>query len=551
MEESATLSRLATYKDVGALLIKYVPKLSSESTKVEQELAGGRKVEVSDDAEELANDLESLGPTFVKIGQLLSTRSDLLPAGWLKPLQRLQDDLEPVPFSEIREEVETQLGAKIDRLFDRFDEQPIACASLGQVHRARLRSDGPEVVVKVQRPGVREQVTTELEALQKAADFATRHSKVARRYDIDRMASQFRKAILDELDYCSEATNLTRLARNLRDIPEIEVPAPVRDYCSSTVLTMEFVEGFKVTDLSGVVKTELDGELLAEQMFRAYLQQVLVDGFFHADPHPGNVLLTPRHKLALIDLGMVGHISDRLREHLLRLLSAVSEGRSDEAAKAAIEMGQPRPGFNREEFSAAMGELIEARQSTRVADLQVGQLVMKVTEIAGKHRLRIPEGLFMIGKVLLNLDLIGKELAPDFDPDACLRRQLSDLARQRLNDEFSLGNIIHHFSDIRELVTEMPGRINRTLDKISNDRLSIDVNAIDEAKLLRGFHRVANRITVGVILAAVIIGASLMMRIESDFTLFGYPGIAMIFFLIAAIGGLIIVGRIVFEKEES
>lgn len=548
MSQSSTLERIATYKDVAALLLKYVPKLSSAHGEIAARYELEEEFTPSDDAREFAADLEDLGPTFIKIGQLLSTRADILPKDWLAALQRLQDDVDAVDYEDIRERIEEELGANISRLFRDFDETPLASASLGQVHRATLRSGLP-VVVKVQRPGVREKVAKELEAIQEVADFLQNHTDFGKTYDIEVMITQFRRAILGELNYQAEARNLERLRTNLKDERSIVVPAPVDDYCSPGVLTMDYIDGSKITDLSGVVKTDLDGELLADQLFHAYLQQILLDGFFHADPHPGNVLLTRDHRLALIDLGMVGTIPDGMKDELLQLLGAVAEGKAEEAAKVAIDMGTKRENFDHAAFAEQVKTLVEKRQESSVEDIQVGDLVMKVTEACGQNGLRIPNSMFMVGKMLLNLDMIGNALAPDFNPDASIRRHITGLARKRMDHHFSLGSAISYLTDMKELFSETPARLNKALDKVAENRLSFDVNAIDEDKLLKGFHRVANRITVGIILAALIIGASMMMNIEAEFTLFGYPGIAMIFFLLAAIGGLFTVGRILFGSE--
>lgn len=314
---------------------------------------------------------------------------------------------------------------------------------------------------------------------------------------------------------------------------------------------MDYLPGEKVTDLSGVVRSELDGSGLAEALFSAYLKQILVDGFFHADPHPGNVLLTRDRRLALIDLGMVGTLSEDLKDRLVQLLGAVAEGKSAEASKIARQLGTPRDDFQAAEFDEAIKRIVENRQGLAVSDIQVGQLVMQVTDECGKHGLRIPDAMFMIGKMLLNLDLIGKALDPDFNPDQSLRRQIGDIAQARLHDHLTTGSLVHYLTDLKELFAETPSRINQLLDKLAKNELSVNVEAIDETNLLKGFHRVANRITVGLILSALIVGASMLMNVESDFTILGYPGLAAIFFLIAAIGGLILVGRILFGSERA
>ncbi|MAS92890.1 MAG: ABC transporter [Verrucomicrobiales bacterium] len=548
---SATLDRVTTYKDIGVLLMKYLPKISDARKNLTAHFDLPDDIEPSEDAEKFTDDLEDLGPTFVKVGQLLSTRVDLLPPTWTAALQRLQDDVGSIEFEAVREQIESSLGAKITNLFSEFDEEPLASASIGQVHRAILRDKQTEVVVKVQRPGIREKMVEELDAIQRAADFLQDHSEFGEKYDIQPMVAQFRRAIMGELDYLAEGQNLRRLATNLRESPNLIVPLPHDSFTSREVLTMDYIQGAKVTDLSGVVLTEVNGKALAEELFQSYLKQIMIDGFFHADPHPGNLLLTPDHQLALIDLGMVGTVSDDLKDDIIQLLGAISEGKSAEAARVATRMGREKDYFEAEEFASDIKQLVDKHNGSSVKEMQVGNLVMQITETCGKHGLRIPEPVFMIGKMLLNLDMVGAALAPDFNPDESIRHHIADLAERRMRDHLTIGSVVHYLTDIKELFAETPTRLNQVLENLAENKVSVDVNAFDETKLLKGFHRVANRITVGLILAALIVGASMLMQVESNFTLFGYPGLAMIFFLIAAVGGLSLVGSILFSSEKD
>jgi ubiquinone biosynthesis protein len=283
------------------------------------------------DAEAFARDLEALGPTFIKLGQLLSTRADLLPPSYIEALSRLQDDLEPFPFLDVERVVGEELGVRLSKAFDEFDEAPIAAASLGQVHRAVMRG-GREVAVKVQRPDVRERVLKDLDTLDDFASVFDRFTGSGRNVDAVRVLEEFRRTLMAELDYREEARNMVTIADQLRDFERLVVPRPIDDYTTARVLTMDYVPGTKITAVSPVERTEVDGAALADEFFRAYLQQILLDGVFHADPHPGNVLLTPDHRLALVDLGMVGRLSPAIQQHLFALMLAIAEGRGDEAA---------------------------------------------------------------------------------------------------------------------------------------------------------------------------------------------------------------------------
>lgn len=550
MSLSLNREHLGTYKDVARLFFKYGNNNELERDEIGADLEFDDDVQPSEDAEEFASDLEKLGPTYVKVGQLLSTRADLLPPAWLAALQRLQDDVEPFAFDEVRETIEEELGVRVSKLFESIDEEPLASASLGQVHRAVLRNSETEVAVKVQRPDIRKKVVTELEGIQEMAEFIENHTKFGEKFEVGRMVEQFRKTIIAELNYLEEAANLSRLRDNLGEKALLVVPAPHMDFCSSKVLTMDFVTGTKITDLSGVVHTEIDGAALSDEVFSSYLEQILVDGFFHADPHPGNLLITPDHRIALIDLGMVGSIPDGQKDLLLQLLAATADGRSDDAANVAQKIGTPRTDYDEAACRAAIVEIVETRQGQNVEQLQIGEMVMDVTNACGMNGLRIPNSMYMLGKMLLNLDGVGKSLDPHFNPDKCVQRYTAELAHKRMLSEFSLGGLVSILTDVKDLVTHTPARINDLLKMLANNELSINVEAIDEDKLMIGFHRVANRITCGLVLAALIIGAAMLMNIESKFTLFGYPGLAIILFLGAALMGFFLVISILVGERD-
>ena len=499
-------------------------------------------------AEELAGDLEKLGPTFVKLGQLLSTRVELLPAAYIDALSRLQDKVEPFSFAEVEEIVSGELGVRISKAFQNFESEPMAAASLGQVHRATLR-DGRAVAVKVQRPQIRERMVEDFEALEDIADFLDQHTEMGKRYEFCQLLAQFRKSLLQELDYRQEASNLKTLREQLREFPRLIVPAPIADYCTSRVLTMDFVPGKKVTDLSPLARMEFDGAGLAEEMFRAYLEQILVNGFFHADPHPGNVFITPDYRIALLDLGMVGRIMPRLQEDLLQLLLAIAEGRGDEAANIAIKIGEKKDDFDAKEFSRGIGEIVAQQKTATVENMQVGRLVLQVTQSSAESGIRVPPELSMLGKTLLNLDQVGRAIAPDFDPNASIRRNAAEIMQQRLVRGLSPGNLFSGVLELKDLVQRLPSRINKILDAVANNELKVSVDAIDENTLIEGFQKVANRITMGLVLAALIIGAAMLMRVETTFRIWGYPGLAILLFLAAAGGGVALVINILFYDK--
>jgi len=489
-----------------------------------------------DAAADLAADLERLGPAYVKLGQLLSTRADLLPTPYLTALSRLQDRVDSFSFLDVEQIVQDELGVRLSKAFKWFDQTPLAAASLGQVHRAVLR-DGRDVAVKVQRPGAREQVAGDLSVFADVAEFLDRHALVGGQVSLAGVVEEFRRTILEELDYRREAQNLDTLRANLASFPHLLVPAPIADYSSSRVLTMEYVTGQKITAVNPVVFVDAGGPALADELFRAYLQQIIVDGFFHADPHPGNVFLTDDGRLALIDLGMVNRLSATRQDQLLKLLLTLAEGRGEAVADVVIQMGRPREDFDRAALTRDIVDLVARYLGASMKDLHVGAVMLSISRVAATGRLELPAEMTLLGKTLLNLDEIARTLAPNFDVQGTLRRHVADLMRDRVWRSFSSAGMMRSVLDFRQLLEALPARINRVVDLVSANNLKLKLEIIDQQGLIDGFQKIANRIALGLLLASLIVGAALLMQIKTTATLFGYPALAMIFFLAAAAGG--------------
>lgn len=542
---SLKTEHLKRYRDVAMLLMRYGRSDAVRGAGQEDvPLDDDAEVGTCDEAKRLAADLEAMGPTFIKLGQLLSTRPDLLPPAYIDELSRLQDRVEPFAWEEVERIVTTELGVRLSKAFATFEQTPLAAASLGQVHRATLR-DGRDVAVKVQRPDIRARIVDDLDAFAEIADFADRHTQAGRQFEFSALLEEFRRTLLSELDYRREAANLATLSQNLAAFERIVVPTAVDGYTTSRVLTMEYVRGRKITALSPLARIELDGQALAEDLFRAYLQQILVDGFFHADPHAGNVFVTDDRRLALIDLGMVGQLSPEVQERLLRIVLALSEGRGEEAAEGTIVLGETRPDFDRAAYVRTVQALTTQLHGATARDIQVGRLLLEVTRAAAIAGLRLPAEMSMLGRALLALDHVGRTLDPDFDPNASIRANASDLMRQRMMKSVTPGNVFASLLEANEFVQRLPGRLNRLLDALGDGELEVRIRVSEETWVQSGLQKISNRITLGIVLAALIIGAAMLMRIPTRVTLFGYPAIAMVFFLAAAILGLMLAVSIV------
>lgn len=542
--------RLKRYKDIVALLVKHGRSdLVSKTDLATQSDSKKQLARTGEQADELAADLEKLGPTFIKLGQLLSTRGDLLPQPYLDALERLQDQIAPFPYEEVERIVSSELGGRISKLFLDFATEPQAAASLAQVHRATMR-DGRAVVVKVQRSGIREQIVDDLDALEQVAEFIDAHTEIGKRYEFTNMLADLRISLLHELDFKREAGNLRRIGRNLREFENIVVPEPIEDYTTGRVLTMEYVPGKKITEVSPLRLMEMDTRTLAEEIFRAYLKQMLLDGFFHADPHPGNVFITDDNRIALLDLGMVAHISANFRENMLRLDVAISEGRGDDAAEIAIKMGEPKSNFDKYDFEHRVVQLVAQHTDATLERIHAGKVVIEIQRIAADCWFRLAPEFTMIAKAMMNLDRVVYVLDPTFDPNAVIRDEATNIMTRQVVQSIEPGMILARAVEAKEFVARLPNRVNKILDSIGNNELKIGVDAIDEKVVLDGLQKIANRITLGLILAALIVGAALMMRVDTTFKIFGYPGFPTIFFLLAAIAGIILVISIVFTDEK-
>jgi predicted unusual protein kinase regulating ubiquinone biosynthesis (AarF/ABC1/UbiB family) len=327
------------------------------------------------------------------------------------------------------------------------------------------------------------------------------------------------------------------LSHQLRDYDRILVPLPIDDFTTTRVLTMDYIAGTKITAVSRVEWTEIDGSALAEELFRAYLQQLLIDGFFHADPHPGNVLLTPDHRVALLDLGMVGRLSPSAQEQLFRLMLAISEGRGDEAASVSIAISEKLTDFDEVAMRRSVIDMVGRYHRQGLAELTVGRVMLEMARAGSQHGLRMSPDMALLGKTLLNLDEIGRVLDPDFDVNGSIRRNASTLMRRRMLKAVSPANVFSSALEVRDFAERLPSRVNRILDALAGNDLRLKIEVIDHGSIIDGFQKVANRIALGLVLAALIVGAAMLMRVPTPFVILGYPGLAMLLFLAAAGGG--------------
>jgi predicted unusual protein kinase regulating ubiquinone biosynthesis (AarF/ABC1/UbiB family) len=540
---------LPAYRDLLMLFTKYGRKdfrvnldrdeiLSPAPPDAESEI----EPEVKERAAAFAKALKDLGPTYVKFGQLLSTRPDIVPPEYIAELEQLQDSVEPFSFAEVEKTIEEELGVRISKAFQSFDSTPLAAASLGQAHQAVLR-DGREVVVKVQRPNVREQVRHDLEVFAEIAETIEEHSDVGKKMNLVATIEQVRLTLTNELNYLQEARNTDMLRHNLEPFPLICVPAVIHDFSSSRVLTTELVRGRKVSKLTPLMIIDRDYAELASILTRAYLKQICVDGFWHSDPHPGNVFLRD-DELVLIDFGMVSRVTQEMQDEIIKLLLALSTNNGVEVAEACVRMSQVLERFDITKFHREISTIVSAFHDADTKSLNTGQVLFRIISMANENELIVPAELAMLAKTLLNLDGITRKLDPNYDPQRVIREYSQELMAQKLKQKFEPQNFYPALLDLNQLILDLPHRSREILDLTAGGKLTFGIKLTQAEEFLAGIHKVANRITVGLVIAALLVASSLMMR--------GYPLVAVTGYVLAAVAGMyLIVSTFIVDRKDQ
>ncbi|KAF1686328.1 ABC transporter substrate-binding protein [Pseudoxanthomonas broegbernensis] len=479
---------------------------------------------------EFANELEAMGPTFVKLGQMLSTRPDIVPPAYAEALERMQENVAAVPFPLIRAQVEAELGVRIGKAFADFDERPLGCASLAQVHAATLR-DGRAVAVKVQRPDVAQRLLGDLDLLRGFAGAADRFTRIGRHVHFAEWLDEFSRTLMAELDYVAEAENLERFRAHMRHFPRLWVPQPYWDYTARRVLTMERAGGVRVDEIPGLRRTEQSMTPLAEELLRAFLDQVFVHGEIHADPHPGNLRVTDDGRLAIFDLGMVANVPPKQRDRLLKLLFAAVDGRGEQVAEESIALGVRLEDYDEPRYMREVGQLI-SRYAAHRGSMSEGRTVLELVRIGTRCGLRTSPELSLLGKALLNLDTACHYLSPSLDTQRVVEDQLQHVMRARLRKSLSSPNLASELMEVQSLLRDGPRKLSDILSLVAENRFQVRLTGLENSRLMENLQKIANRIAVGVIAASLIMASALIMRVPATHTLLGYPLLALLFFLL-------------------
>jgi ubiquinone biosynthesis protein len=462
----------------------------------------------SEAAVRFRNVLEELGPTFVKLGQVLSTRPDILPPEFIQELKHLQDRVPPLSFEDVREQVESELGGTLEELFDEFQQKPLAAASIGQAHRATL-DNGRDVVVKVQRPGIQDKIRSDLDILYYLARLLEATIEEVELYTPTAIVREFERAILTELDFLQEAQNIEEFGKNFAEVEKVTVPEVEHEYTTSKVLTMEFVDADKLSDIEGGSPRAIRVlDILLESM----VQQVLYDGFFHGDPHPGNIMVRDDDTVVFIDFGLVGRLSESQQDDLIDLILTVLTGDIDGVSRTLLSMGYPIGRVNLREFKADISRVRDKYLSMNLGDIEVGEFVQETMNAAQKHRIRVNTNYAVLTKAAMTIEGIMRELEPDLDIMAKGMPYAKQLATRRFSARKILQGVMNSAMGFSGFVQQIPQQMDQILMDLEGGNLTITVKneSIDEIGTF--LNTLGTRIFLGIMAAGLAVAAALILR---------------------------------------
>ena len=455
--------------------------------------------------------MQDLGPTFVKLGQVMATRVDLLTPEWTTELGKLQNAVPALPFAQVRPQLVEDLGADPEAVFERLEETPLAAASLAQTHRAWL-ADGSAVVLKVRRPGIRDTVEADLRLMARLAEIVEERAPDLRRYHPAEVVQQFSASLRRELDFAAEGRNAERIAANFAGHDEVVVPRVYWEWTSERLNVQECLQGIAGTDLAAVDAAGLDRAQLAATGAGIVLKMVLEDGFFHADPHPGNIFYLPDGRIGVIDFGMVGRVSEQRRFQIVQLLHGLVERESAPVADVLMEWGEGGGEVDEARLQADVGAFVDQYRGVPLKDLHMGLMLTDVTTILRDNGLSLPPDLALMIKAFLTLEGMGRQLDPDFDMAGAARPFLQRVVLQRYSPRTLLKRGRRTALDAMELVGDLPRELRRLLRTARRGRLHMQVEVTSLKAFGEQVDRAANRLTMGVITAALVVGSSIVMN---------------------------------------
>jgi ubiquinone biosynthesis protein len=482
--------------------------------------------------------LEELGPTFVKLGQILSTRPDVVPEPYIAELSKLQDTAPTVAFSEIRAVIESEFGVALEELYLEFQVEPLAAASLAQVHRAKLL-DGTPVIVKVQRPNIRDMVETDLEIMYKRAQFVEQHWERARTYGVLDVVDEFAITIREELDYTREARNTDRLRELVSDERNMLVPHVYWHLTTGKVLTLQAIDGVKITDVVPNPIPGVDPRELSKRFASSFLEQVFVDGFFHADPHPGNVLVTREGEIALVDCGQVGRLDPENRVGAVRMLMAFEQQDARILADEILNLGISQEDVDVRRFTVDLGKVLRSYYNAPARAVNMGQLLGRVLNVSARHKIRLPVSFAVLGKVFTDVEGICRQLDPDFNFTEVARGYVGKAVRSELRSEATITELFRALVATRDFLFNLPEHLDRLIRKAVEGTLRVEFKHQGLEEVSNTFQSAANRISIALIVAGTIVGSSLVVTAgKGPVSFFGLPTLGVLGYIVALVFGI-------------
>jgi ubiquinone biosynthesis protein len=483
---------------------------------------------------------EELGPSFIKLGQLLSTRPDVIPRSFADEFSKLQDRVPSFSVEEAREQIRLELGAEVESFYSEFDAVPIAAASIAQVHRARLVS-GEEVVAKIRRPGLVNLVETDIDILITLASWAERHVPSIALYDPVAIVREFAHVIRREMDLAREGHTIEKFAANFTDDPTMYFPKVYWNETARGVLTLEYIDGIKVTEIDELERAGLDRYLIARRGADSFLKMVLTHGFFHGDPHPGNVYVLPGNVICLLDYGMVGRLDPRMRDFLTEVLFTVINRDVEELISLLLDAGDIAENLNMRALRRDLGEFIDSYYEIPLRDISVGRLLMEFVELVNRYRIRLEPDLMLLGKALVNIEGMGRQLDPGFD----MIRQMRPFVEANVREKAEPGNILRglrsSLMSYFHLTRSLPRDIKEIINRINRDKFKIDLEHRGLDRYVREIDKSMNRLSSSLVMAALLIGSSIIIHAGRGPFVLGFPLLASIGYAVATFMGVWIV----------
>ena len=480
--------------------------------------------------------LQDLGPTFVKLGQVLSTRIDLFPPEWIDEFSKLQDQVPPVPFEKLRIQLEEDLGAPADQVFSSFDTQTLAAASIAQVHRAQL-VDGTDVILKIRRPGIRPTVEADLRLLARFAEMAEIEIEEMQHFQPRELVRQFSRSLHRELDLAGECRNAERISDNFKNDPDIVIPKVYWPWICERLNVQEYIEGIPGSDLKAVDEAGLDRKLLAKRGANAVLKMVLEDGFFHADPHPGNVFYLSEERIVFIDFGMVGRLSEQRRYQVLDLIYGLVERKVDVAVDVLLDWTSSTQ-TDIENLSNEVDAFIEQYHGIPLKQLSITSMLTDLMALLREHQLNLPPDLALLVKALITLEGMGQQLDPEFDMASEIHPFIRSTWLARYTPDALAKRGLQSVISTVNLLTSLPEDLRRLLTFARRGALQVKIDVTRLENFAERLDRAASRLTVGIVTASLIIGSSIVMTVKGGPMLLGLPLFGFLGFTGAFIGGI-------------